>query len=235
MYKVRIEVLMNDQQAAENVAKAAMNASGLTWEEPPGSDKREQLFRTFFNGEAEMTMRGEAWVRPAANNVPLAEETLLDVQAELQRLSNERYTRSYGDIIQQINELLAKSERDGRDAIRVTKALVERMIAFLRGMEIVVMSVGDAGTHREKDARLRGLSDVIQRAINACTEFHFDFGVTNYRYVPDLFKSDFPVREHMQRIHDLEAEVTRLKIKAGEGKAEDVPSSSRTADPYSIF
>ena len=73
----------------------------------------------------------------------------------------------------------------------------------------------------KKNARLRGLIEVIGTAIDQTTEFSYEFGVRHYPTHLDLFKSDYAVRDIMRKLHEKDAEIERLKVAAGEAKPEE--------------
>lgn len=90
------------------------------------------------------------------------------------------------------------------------------VVSWLRGIAINAQSVTWASTHHEKDARLRGLIEVIETAITKINEQRFDDRLSSWNGVVDSWmKSDFPTREMRRRILDQEQEIKRLKQKAG--------------------
>lgn len=96
-------------------------------------------------------------------------------------------------------------------AEREFKHFREDMQVWTRAVGIYAVSVGNAGTHREKDARLRGLVEMVEGAVDNIRESRGRddnyFGIR----VPDVFRSDYPVREYKEQIYRLQAEVERLK------------------------
>lgn len=85
------------------------------------------------------------------------------------------------------------------------------MVSWLRGIAITAQSVSWASTHHEKDARLRGLIEVIENSIAKIqnqdndSSHYFDGGVDSW------MKSDFPTRDLKRRILDQQAEIARLR------------------------
>jgi hypothetical protein len=70
--------------------------------------------------------------------------------------------------------------------------------------------VGNGYTHQEKGARLRGMIELLEGNIEKLQNAQLDFTRT-YWHWEDAFKSDFPTRELVRRIHELESEVETLK------------------------
>lgn len=91
------------------------------------------------------------------------------------------------------------------------------LIAWLRGASINAQAVSFAATHREKDARLRGLIEVIEHAIGELNKSDIVTSATQWDGNVDSWaRSDFPTRQLVREIQDLQAEVNRLRSLAGE-------------------
>lgn len=96
----------------------------------------------------------------------------------------------------------------------------DSVVAWLRGMAISAQSVSWASTHHEKDARLRGLIEVIETAISNINEQRVTDRLSRWNGVVDSWqKSDFPTREMRRRILDQEEEIKRLKKQVGESES----------------
>lgn len=99
----------------------------------------------------------------------------------------------------------------------VESAMNERkgIVSWLRAIAICAQAVSWAETHREKDARLRGMIEVIETSITRIQDMpseyaYFDGGVDSWA------KSDFPTRDMKRRILDQQAEIARLQKLVGE-------------------
>ena len=125
------------------------------------------------------------------------------------------------------------------DALRADSGLpladATDLISHLRGMEIVVDMVGNASTHSEKNARLRGLAEVIQTAIKRATEFSYDFSWKHWGNYNDLFKSDFPMRDVMQQLHQKDAEIKRLEAALLGGDPHPSADDAKGDDIITLF
>jgi len=97
--------------------------------------------------------------------------------------------------------------------LRRTKEFRDDLIVWLRAMAIIADSVASASTHREKDARLRGMLEVIEGAISTLRKESFDIVLYNRSYYPfdDVFRSDYPTRQLMERIRELENQIKAIK------------------------
>jgi hypothetical protein len=79
---------------------------------------------------------------------------------------------------------------------------------------------GDPATHAEKNARLRGAIELLETAIEKLRYQNLESLFDIYRW-PDLFRSEWPTRRLMERIHDLERQVKDLQPQAQEPKYAD--------------
>lgn len=79
---------------------------------------------------------------------------------------------------------------------------------WLRAMRIVADSVGSASTHAEKSARLRGMVEILDWATAKLDSMEFTLQWAHDW--PDLWRSDYPTRQYVDRIHQLEAQVKEL-------------------------
>lgn len=101
------------------------------------------------------------------------------------------------------------------DALRRTKEFRDDVMIQLRALSLVVEMAGSASTHREKDARLRGVSELIEGAIGKLRKERFEITSSAcWGMFEDVFRSDYPTRELLGRIRELEAENRQLRAKA---------------------
>jgi hypothetical protein len=79
---------------------------------------------------------------------------------------------------------------------------------------------GNAGTHAEKNARLRGAIELLESAVEKLRHQHLEDLFSIYHW-PDVFRSDYPTRSLMERIHDLERQLKELQPSSNETKGVD--------------
>lgn len=120
------------------------------------------------------------------------------------------------DFAQQVLAALRDHQRTAENALSKSKAFREEVIIWMRALALIADSIGNAGTHAEKNARIRGLCDLIESAVGKLKDFEFDYGY--YTDWSSIFRSDFPVkyyvgkhREAQTKIEELEAEIAKLK------------------------
>lgn len=100
------------------------------------------------------------------------------------------------------------------------------LLTYFRAMSLVVEMAGNAATHTEKNARLRGMSEILESAVERLRQQ--DFEVDRYHWSwPDVFRSDYPTRHFLSRIHELERELAQYRRSPQDGqapsRADDVP------------
>jgi hypothetical protein len=118
---------------------------------------------------------------------------------------------------ERIESVMSEFENRTANALQAAKEFRDRMVIDLRALSMVVTMAGNASTHREKDARLRGASELLEGAIDRLQREQFDLAVLRGPFFDSVFKSDFPTRHMVERIHELEREVEELN-KALNGK-----------------
>lgn len=111
--------------------------------------------------------------------------------------------------------------------LRRTKEFRDDVMIHLRALALVVEMAGSAATHAEKNARLRGVGELIGGAIEKLRRERFEISSVGWPMFEDVFRSDYPTRELLQRIRELEAENARLS-----GEPEDGPASGDGDTPY---
>ena len=224
---IAIELTLDEDEAGKLVSRF-LDASGMGWMIPDGDDER---YRALKREDTQNVLIGTILVRAIDKWFKTDGQQLQELRNTIEKIASEHNwylnTRHLPDMIK---SLVDHAGREGDTAVKEMKSILDAMISYWRGMEIVAESVSDAGTHKEKDARLRGLLDVIERAIQRSTEFSYEFGVRHYPTYQDLFKSDFGVRDIMRKMREQEAEIKRLKIAAGEAKPEEPPTDDDEPD-----
>lgn len=143
-------------------------------------------------------------------------ETLDD---KLKQLISEHETKLYcgyasDDLSKQIEALFREYERTAADAIMDAQHFQSDIRTWLQALVLCIEMVGSAGTHTEKNARLRGLAELVGNALRKVSEYDYRLDCVNRRrYRPaDLFINDFPVRHWKERAEDAERELKNLKL-----------------------
>jgi len=161
-----------------------------------------------------------------AQNYELAtqHETLVSALEQVDKLTNEldmidavlrqheqrlqRY--EHGSIFGRLQQVLSHYEEGTARTIAHVEQFKTDLMVQLRAWSLIVNMAGNAATHNEKNARLRGMSELLESAIGTLRDMSFESEVHAWQF-DDLFRSTFSSRVYVQRIHELEAEVKLLK------------------------
>lgn len=123
---------------------------------------------------------------------------------EHQKLMRTYY--SYDDLPSGVNNVIEHYRALAANALQNTKNFRDDVIVWLRAMSLVLEMTGNAATHREKGARLRGCIEMIESAMQKLRAAEIGFQSTYYHW-DDIFRSDFPVRSYIEKIHKLQDEL----------------------------
>jgi hypothetical protein len=135
-------------------------------------------------------------------------ETLL---AELLKKHQENQHTYYGGpAIDQLKQILGEYKNKTADTIRSAKEFRDRLLVDFRALELMLTGVANAETHREKNARLRAVLELLSGASARLRQDNFEFIMT-LSWERDIFACDFPSREFHARIRELENELQTLK------------------------
>lgn len=144
---------------------------------------------------------------------------------EIQKLINEHqdrqnYHQGFGTPAEKIKTILRQYEDKTTKAYSDVKHVRDDMLTFFRALALVLNMTGEAATHGEKNARLRGAIELLESAIEKLRHQNLESLFDIYRW-PDLFRSDWPTRRLMDRIHDLERQIKELQPNADDAKDAD--------------
>lgn len=96
-------------------------------------------------------------------------------------------------------------------AMSDVKEFRDDLQVYLRAIALVLDMTANASTHREKNARLRGACELLESAIGKLRESTFEFTLGRHGLSADIFRSDYPTRHLVDRIHELEDELKEAK------------------------
>lgn len=131
--------------------------------------------------------------------------------ADLQQDGGWRYA-SYVEVEEKVNHIIEYYVRMASLGVAKSTTFKNGVIAWLRGIAINAEAVSWAHTHHEKDARLRGLIEVIETAISKIDELRMEDHYSGWSAAVDAWmKSDFPTREMKRTIQRQELEIKHLR------------------------
>lgn len=139
------------------------------------------------------------------------------------------YYRKGEPLVEQIQHFAHQVERDAQGQFASVNAFRDTVIAEFTGMRLVVDMVLSASTHREKDARLRGLEEIINRGIGRLQQVHFElFRWERWPY--SVFSSDSAEARLQRQNWELEDQLKRYHAQFGELSADGEPVSNTNDD-----
>lgn len=137
-------------------------------------------------------------------------ETLADVVRKIDdiviRYEQQNRVGYAGDLDWRVDQMIRHYQNIATNQLAGVKATRDDMLVWLRALAMVAEMAGNAGTHAEKNARLRGMVELIEAAIQKLREQEFNFQWSTW-HMPDIFRSDYPVVQYIRRIHELEAQL----------------------------
>lgn len=122
-----------------------------------------------------------------------------------------RSFRDYGTLADHVRDAFAWYHNKHNQVIGGAKDFNNELIVYFRAIALVAETVANAGTHKEKDARLRGLISQIETALQKLRDQSFDFERNHYWRSPSIWRSDYSIQEYIDRNRQLEQEVNSLK------------------------
>jgi len=139
----------------------------------------------------------------------------VDYLAEIENIirdhnKKQSFTQGFGTPAERVRAICREYEDKAVRALSDVKQVRDDMLTFFRALALVLNMTGNAGTHAEKAARLRGAIELLESAIEKLRTQNFEDLFSVYRW-PDLFRSDWPTRRLMEKIYDLEARNKELE------------------------
>lgn len=155
------------------------------------------------DNRVELLMTPYAW-----ENSDQAE--LAKVQAVVQEHEKERRIGYGASLDKRISAIIRGYQDTAARGLSGAKSARDNMLTWLRAMALIAEMTENAGTHSEKNARLRGMIEMCETAIKRLSQMEFDFSKSWWDW-NDVFRSDYPVRHYMQRAHEAEREAEQLR------------------------
>lgn len=171
--------------------------------------------------------------KPTYEELELKCDQQLIQLTRLQELLNEHeklqhYHRGYGTLADQMRDCLNWYKRRQEQIIAGAKRLNDDMIVYLRALVLCAEMAGNGSTHSEKAARQRGLVSQIETTIQKLRDTSFKFDFDYYYSAPDVWRSDYPVRNYIERNNELQRELDETKAQLAKALGSQVATT--TAD-----
>jgi hypothetical protein len=129
----------------------------------------------------------------------------------------------HGSRVERIKHLLGNYRQAAAAANQNLLDFKQDVQTWMRAIALLVDSAANAATHTEKNARLRGVVDLVESAIQRLRD-NFRHFSDSWWQNPDIFRSDYPVKRYVERIRELEAKLAELE------KTEDKPQQAQEFD-----
>lgn len=129
-----------------------------------------------------------------------------------------------GDESEKIKALLSHYKDKSAEEIGKRKQLIEDALVYFRSVVMITESIGMAGTHAEKSARLRGLIELLNSAISKLRAEQSDSLLNNWESYSWSY-SDYPYRAMLESMNRLKAQNEYLKAKLPEENKDNILDS----------
>lgn len=140
----------------------------------------------------------------------MAQQTIEKIKQLIKRHADSIHTHHCGDEAEQIASILNHYERTAASAIGEKKDAIDGTLVYFRSLVMLCESIGMAHTHGEKNARLRGLVELLNSAIGKLKQEKTDALLNNWEMYSWSY-SDYPYRGVIEKYNDLKRENEELK------------------------
>jgi hypothetical protein len=137
------------------------------------------------------------------------------ITALVERYEKKIRTSYAGSLHRRIEHLLDQFERKTGRALNGAMNFRDKSLLHLRALAMCLEMTGNAATHGEKNARLRGALEIIEATIEKLEREEFkidDFFTWHGTENGFIFRSSYPVRELLDKIQQLETELELVKM-----------------------
>lgn len=115
-----------------------------------------------------------------------------------------------GDDSEKVAQIVNHYEKIAAQGIGAKKQMIEDTLVYFRSVVMITESIGLAGTHAEKAARLRGLIELLQSAITKLKQEKEENLLNNWSWYSWDF-STYPYENILRKFDDLKRENESLK------------------------
>lgn len=136
-----------------------------------------------------------------------------------------------GTAVQRAERICEHYHTKALRSMSTTQMFQQDLLTNIRALSLVANSVGSASTHGEKNARLRGLIEILEGAYTKVSNWKIEMQSSQPPWAYDsIFQADYPARHYIRRIEELEyalAQATQKPVthKIGEPEQEEDPFS----------
>lgn len=120
-----------------------------------------------------------------------------------------------GDEVEKVAQIVNHYERIAAEAIAKRKQFIEDALVYFRSVVMITETVGMAGTHAEKAARLRGLVELLNNVIAKLKQEQTENILYNWQGFNWDF-STYPYQSVLQKFDETKRENEQLKSRIAE-------------------
>ena len=150
--------------------------------------------------------------------------TLERLKQVIKRHSEKIHVHYSGDEIEQVASVINHYEREAAQAIAAKMDMTDNTLTYFRAAVMLVESASMGATHTEKNARLRGLTDLLNHTIEKLKQQKSDNILSHSGYFSwDM--ATYPYQSVINKCNDLRRENEELKVRLGNTKepTDDLP------------
>lgn len=133
-----------------------------------------------------------------------------------------------GTLMERVAYIVQHYEDKALRSMSHTEQYQQELLTMFRALNLIIDTVFGAGSHKEKDARLRGVSELIENCYEKVRKWRIDVqsSLPPWSY-SSVFQNNYLDRHYLDRINALEAELARVK-----GETKPVHDTHDHSDPF---
>lgn len=129
-----------------------------------------------------------------------------------------------GSEVEQIEQIVTHYQDIAAKTLVGSQQFRDDLLVTLRALSMIATMTGNAGTHSEKAARLRGMIELIESMSATLRDMDFNYQYSRWQFL-DVFASNYPAMPYISRIKEQEREIEFLRE-----QLEDVQSNKETKE-----
>ncbi|MFT3679451.1 MAG: hypothetical protein QM791_04210 [Ferruginibacter sp.] len=150
-------------------------------------------------------------------------EIMQELEAAVKAHEKTARTHFTGSLTDRLNSLVNHYRHDTANMVAKRKELIENTLVYFRSVAMISESIGMAGTHAEKSARLRGLIELINSAISKLRKEQEEDILSNWNFF-SWDHATYPYLRVLEKFNELKQQNEWLRKNLKEGvKIDDLP------------
>jgi hypothetical protein len=150
----------------------------------------------------------------------MEQQTMDRLKQVIKRHAEKQHTYYSGDEIEQIESAIRHYEREAANAVAEKLDMTDNTLTYFRAAVMLVESASMGATHTEKNARLRGLTDLLNHTIEKLKRQKTE-NLLNHSGYFSWDMATYPYQSVINKCNELERE--NKELKAAQGKSDQQP------------